>query len=322
MCRAGVACEEEAHVVNRTDQIGEAVGSAARIGAGIMAFACGDALGVPWENRPVSEIDAGRLDELPQRPGWPPGATSDDTQQLIMLAENLIATGGDGDPRAFLTALAAARDTIRGIGPTTRRAILRFTETGALHAGDGSSNGAVMRVLPLGWATRPADAERRRALVERMTVTTHGAPAAVAGACAVAAMGSYAVAGYPAERLIAVALAEIERFDLGAAARPVRLAAEGEWRPGPGGVTLDVLDTVAAVLHTIRRTDEPAEAMRRAVLLGGDTDTVAAIVGGILGGRHDTVAIPWAARVELPGDIDALATGLWHIRARPAETPP
>ncbi|MFO7251450.1 MAG: ADP-ribosylglycohydrolase family protein [Actinomycetes bacterium] len=300
-----------------TDRPEDGYGSAARIRAGILAFACGDALGVPWENRPVAEIDAARLDELPQRPGWPRGATSDDTQQLVMLAENLIATGGAGDPRAFLAALAAARDTIRGIGPTTLRAITRFTETGAVRAPDGSSNGAVMRVLPLGWATRPADAEHRRALVAKMTATTHGAPAAVAAACAVAAMGSHAVAGDPPERLIAVALAELDRFGLGEAARPVRLAADGEWRPGPGGVTLDVLDTLAAVLHTIRHGGEPAEAMRRAVLLGGDTDTVAAIVGGVLGGGHETVAIPWAARVEIPANLDALADGLWRLRTGP-----
>jgi len=306
--------------LSHPDQAATGPGSAGRIRSALLAFACGDALGVPWEGRPAAEIDAARLDELPQRPGWPRGATSDDTQQLVMLAENLIATGGAGDPHAFLAELAAARDTIRGIGPTTLRAIHRFTETGALRADDGSSNGAVMRVLPLGWATRPADAEHRRALVEKLTVTTHGAPAAVAGACAIAAMGSYAVEGHPADRLIDVALAEIERFALGAAAQPVRHAAEGEWHPGPGGVTLDVLDTVAAVVHTLRQAGDPAEAMRRAVLLGGDTDTVAAIVGGVLGGRHDTLAIPWSEHVAIPEALDALATGLWRLRAHPPRT--
>jgi ADP-ribosyl-[dinitrogen reductase] hydrolase len=290
--------------------------SADRIRNAITAFACGDALGVPWEGRTADAIDAARLEELPRRSDWPRGSTSDDTEQLVMLAENLIAGGGDGDPRAFLARLAAAGDTIRGIGPTTRRAILRFTGTGTLRAEDGSSNGAVMRVLPVGWATRPADAGRRRSLAERMTVVTHGAPAAVAGACAVAAMGSYALEGHPADRLIAAALAEIERFGLGSAADPVRLAADGGWRPGPRGVTLDVLDTVAAVLHTLRRGDDPAEAMRQAVLLGGDTDTVAAIVGGILGGRQDTLAVPWSRHVEMPDSLGTLATGLWRIRTR------
>ncbi|MEV5414226.1 ADP-ribosylglycohydrolase family protein [Thermopolyspora sp. NPDC052614] len=290
-----------------------------RLRNGIVAFACGDALGVPWEGRVSAEIDAARLEELPRRWGWPRGATSDDTEQLVLLAENLIATGGAGDPYAFLARLAAVRNTMRGIGPTTRRAIERFTTTGAPRTHEGSSNGAVMRVLPIGWATRPADAERRRALVGKLTMTTHGAPAAVAGACAVAAMGSYALETRRVERLTALALAEIERFDLGAAALPVRLAAEGAWSPGPQGVTLDVLDTVAAVLHvlhTMRDTADPTEAMRRAVLLGGDTDTVAAIVGGILGGLHATLTIPWSIDVEIPASLDELATGLWEIRNR------
>src|SRR5690606_33665932 len=68
--------EKGVRVVSGTDRPEDGYGSAARIRAGILAFACGDALGVPWENRPVAEIDAARLDELPQRPGWPRGATS------------------------------------------------------------------------------------------------------------------------------------------------------------------------------------------------------------------------------------------------------
>ncbi len=132
-------------------------------------------------------------------------------------------------------------------------------------------------------------------------------------------MGSHALEAAPVERLATAALAEIERFDLGAAARVVRLAAEGVWSPGPEGVTLDVLDTVAAVLHvlhTMRDTADPAEAMRRAVMLGGDTDTVAAIVGGLLGGLPDTLTIPWSSDVEIPASLDELATGLWEIRQR------
>lgn len=49
---------------------------------------------------------------------------------------------------------------------------------------------------------------RRREVVTRLTQVTHGAPIAATAACAVAAMGSYALEGCSAADLIAVALDE------------------------------------------------------------------------------------------------------------------
>ena len=133
-------------------------------------------------------------------------------------------------------------------------------------------------------------ADRRREVVTRLTQVTHGGTAAVAAACAVAAMGSYALDGCPAADLITVALEEFDHMPGGT--RRSRLDAKsasrrgGTWRPGAGGVTLDAADTLAAVVHVLATCGEdPDGAMRYAVGLGGDTDTVAAITGGILGCR-------------------------------------
>jgi ADP-ribosylglycohydrolase len=56
--------------------------------------------------------------------------------------------------------------------------------------------------------------------------------------------------------------------------------------------------------------------MRYAVGLGGDTDTVAAITGGILGCRSAEVRIGWLDQVVLPqaAELDQLAGGLHEIR--------
>jgi tetratricopeptide (TPR) repeat protein len=164
----------------------QAVPSAEQILNGLVGFCCGDALGVPWEGKPPQDIAL--TDILTARGDWPPGSTSDDTEQLILLAENLISTGGS--ERAFLTALAAALPTMHGAGPTTRRAVARFEATGSLTADGGGTNGAMMRVLPIGWATPATDTQHRRELVERMTRTTHADARAVATAGAIAAMGS------------------------------------------------------------------------------------------------------------------------------------
>jgi ADP-ribosylglycohydrolase/tetratricopeptide (TPR) repeat protein len=280
---------------------GQATPPAVRILNGLTGFCCGDALGVPWEGMPPQNITL--TDTLGVREQWPSGCTSDDTEQLILLAQNLIASGGS--EQAFLTALAAALPTMRGAGPTTRRAIARFETTGSVVADGGATNGAMMRILPIGWATLATDVDCRRDLVTRLTKTTHADPAALATACAIAAMGSWALEGCPAEDLIAVAQEELDHFGFSPAER---------WDLPSAGVSLDVMDTMNAVLHVLSLHEEPAAAMRCAVSLGGDTDTVAAITGGILSCRNDAVDIPWAPQVALPASLETLAQGLWAMR--------
>ncbi|MEV0614834.1 ADP-ribosylglycohydrolase family protein [Nonomuraea sp. NPDC050404] len=275
----------------------QAIPSAERILNGLVGFCCGDALGVPWEGKPPQDIAL--TDVLTARGEWPPGSTSDDTEQLVLLAENLISTGGS--EHAFLIALAAALPTMHGAGPTTRRAVARFEATGSLTADGGGTNGAMMRVLPIGWAVPANEAQARRELVERMTKTTHADARAIATAGAVAAMGSWALESCTARELTTVAKEELDHFGVP--------GVEG-WELSPDGVSLDVMDTLGAVLHVLGLHEEPVEAMRYAVSLGGDTDTVAAIVGGILSCRQDAVDIPWAPQVALPSSLETLAQGL------------
>ena len=75
---------------------------------------------------------------------------------------------------------------------------------------------------------------------------------------------------------------------------------------------------MATVLHVLREATSLATAMKHAVGLGGDTDTAAAIVGGILGCRSETIEreIPWLSKVALPESesIEAAAAGLHHLR--------
>ena len=159
-------------------------------------------------------------------------------------------------------------------------------------------------------------------MVTRLTQVTHGAPVASAAACAIAAMASYAVEGCPAGELITVALTELEQEVSACPAaavwlRTARAAADGSWRPGPAGVTLDAAETLAAVVHVLAACGDDLDgAMRYAVSLGGDTDTVAAITGGILGCRSADVTIGWLDHVMLPpaAELDRLAAGLREAR--------
>jgi ADP-ribosylglycohydrolase len=109
---------------------------AGRIDGALTAYACGDALGLPWESPPDASARAtlGQIEQLPAREGWPRGATSDDTALTLLVARHLADRDGDGDPAAFLADLAGQEPAIRGLGPTTTAAIERF------HRGDEAAD--------------------------------------------------------------------------------------------------------------------------------------------------------------------------------------
>src|SRR5215211_5959539 len=293
------------------------------IRAGIVAYAAGDALGVPWEGRRSDDVRWEALEELPARGDWPQGATSDDTEQLLLVARYLIEANGQIDERAFLGRLAKALPTMRGTGPTTQAAVRRFLATGELHATEGSSIGAAMRALPFGWATPVTAAAHRRELTTRISRTTHGAPEAIISACVVAEMAAWAIEQYPIATVVAAGIREADHlvrlYSLRPAAlQPLQQAASGEWAPSTAEMAPDAMTTVASVLYVLREAASLVTAMKHAVAMGGDTDTTAAIVGGILGCQLQDVTadIPWLPRVLLPEPalIEATATGLYDLR--------
>lgn len=293
------------------------------IRAGIVAYTAGDALGVPWEGKTPSEVRWEALEVLPARGDWPQGATSDDTEQLMLVTAYLIEAQGKIDERDFLRRLAKALPGMRGAGPTTQAAVRRFLATGEVYASEGSSIGAAMRALPFGWATPVAAAEHRRDLTIRLSRTTHGAPDAITSACMVAEMAAWAIEQHPIDAVVAAGLREGEYLaQLYAlhpvALQPLRQAASGDWLPPTAETPPDAVTTLASALHVLHQATGLATAMKHAVALGGDTDTTAAIVGGILGCQLQDVEtdIPWLPRVVLPESevIEAMATGLHNLR--------
>jgi ADP-ribosylglycohydrolase len=293
------------------------------IRAGILAYAAGDALGVPWEGKASNDIHFEALEELPARGEWPRGSTSDDTDQMLLVAQYLAETRGQVDERAFLTRLANAVPRMRGVGPTTSAAVRRFIETGEVHATEGSSIGAAMRALPFGWATPVTANERRRMLTIRLSQVTHGAPEAILSACVVPSMAAWAIEKHPIEAVVTAGLREADHlaklYALGPAIlKPLHQAANGDWGPYRPGGRLNAVATVASILYVLREAPSLATAMKCAVALGGDTDTAAAIVGGILGCRLEDIgnAIPWLSKVVLPKAevAEGIAVSLYGLR--------
>ncbi|MFG1675866.1 ADP-ribosylglycohydrolase family protein [Micromonospora sp. NPDC049282] len=260
-------------------------------------------------------------DALPPGP-WP---WSDDTEMACSVL-GVLAAHGRMEPDALALAFATHYDPTRryGAGAVELLELIRAGTpwpVAAASAFDGQGscgNGAAMRVAPLGaWH---ADSTRRAADQARASAeVTHAHPEGVAGAVAVAVAASLAARARldgdrpePARLLGAVAGAldpagEVHRGVRRAAALLGHPAGEVAEAVGNGS-RVTAQDTVpftlwvaATLLH-----DYPA-AIRACVEAGGDVDTTAAIVGGIVA-AHTGVGTPggvpegWlTAREPLPG---------------------
>jgi ADP-ribosyl-[dinitrogen reductase] hydrolase len=291
---------------------GVAYGLGDRIAGSLTAYACGDALGVPWEGQPAGDAaTAAEIERLPARKGWPRGATSDDMALTLLVARHLAERDGAGDARAFLADLAEQAPLIRGLGPSTMAAIEGFRRNGELPSSGGATNGAAMRALPVGWIIPHAQEERRRLLAIEMSRATHADPSAHVAACVMAACASWAVEGAGPRLLLEVAIEEArdaaEAAGTGAGLAEILTGLSGgKWRVPAAGISLEPYETVAAVLSCVVSTPVLRDALVQAVQLRGDTDTVAALVGGLFGGR----LTPDEVRAELPWHRAVLLSGI------------
>jgi ADP-ribosylglycohydrolase/tetratricopeptide (TPR) repeat protein len=292
---------------------------AGRIDGALTAYACGDALGLPWEGPPGASARAtpGQIEQLPAREGWPRGATSDDTALTLLVAHHLADRDGDGDPAAFLADLAGHEAAIRGLGPTTTAAIERFRRGDeAADPPARATNGAAMRALPVGWVLPHDQAERRRQVTIAMSRATHTDPAALVAACVIAACASWALENASPSILLEAA-AEEARQAAQAVTTEMRLAemltevSAGTWEPPANGISPDPYETVTAALWCLTRTMSLRSGLVNAVQLGGDTDTVAALVGGLMGckltAEQVRAELPWHQLIVLPEPETAIA---------------
>jgi ADP-ribosylglycohydrolase len=282
----------------------------------------------------------------------PAGAVTDDTEQAILLARLLVKGRGTIDPHELAAALTeweramAERGSLDLLGPSTKRAVAAILagvppeEAGAA----GTTNGAAMRIAPVGIAVgvvdpvalhAPTPDVRLSTLVDqivRASGVTHNTGIALAGAAAVAAAVSAGVSGatvaqasalgVQAARLAAgrghwVAGADVAaRIEWAAGLVAGRARADGE----PGGeaeaagliytlvgTSLATQESVPAAFAVLAAVPaDPWRACRLAASLGGDCDTIAAMTGAIAGACHGVGSFP----PEAIATIDAQGLGL------------
>jgi ADP-ribosylglycohydrolase len=296
------------------------------IGA-LAGLALGDALGMPTQSMSRAWI-ASRyghvttlLDAVPDQPiapGMPAGSITDDTEQALLLAGLLIDGAGCVDATAFADALERwEADMVRRgsadlLGPSTKRALqrLRAGEPPDEAGRDGTTNGAAMRVTPVGIAVPHTDQDALLDTVVQASRVTHNSSIGIAAAAAVAAAVSAGVAG--ADLATALDAAEgaaaagatrghwAAGGDVAARIRWARGFVHGLGRADLGAAVADVIGTSVAAQESVVAAfalaealgDDPVEALTLAAGIGGDTDTVAAICGAVLGAHHGVDGLP------------------------------
>ena len=332
----------------------------------LAGLALGDALGMPTQAMSPEQIRAvygtitGLVDgdaSQPYAPGMPAGSVTDDTEQALLVASLLVRGRGTSSGRValdageFAHALLAWEDSMieRGsldlLGPSTKAALerVRAGEDPLTVGGAGTTNGAAMRVTPIGIAMSTADPEAFADAVWSSCQVTHATRQGFQSAALVAAAVSM---GIDAARsttpdlrgLLWKALSYVDS-----------LPERGAWTPDPDviaatrramqlvanpasssleclveqvGTSVASAQAIPMAFALLARDPSP-QALLDAANIGGDTDTIGAIAGAILGAAlgFEVFVGRGLAQVELASRLDLPSVALELLELRAAHEP-
>jgi ADP-ribosylglycohydrolase len=327
----------------------------------LLGLAVGDALGMPTQGFPFAEVQRryGLLDDFhpgpPDNPisaGEPAGQVTDDTDQALILGRVLVRGNGTVDQRLLVDELLdwerrmRKRGSLDLLGPSTSAALAAAKAGESLDrtGSHGTTNGAAMRITPVGIAARCDPVEDLVAAVHDAVRVTHDTGTAVAGASAVAAAVSSGVAGHPLEESLRVAVTAAE---IGAALghrmpgpdvaegidRALRITTDQRGDELMGTVTRRIGTTVAthesvpaAFAVAAAHPTSTWDACRCAASLGGDSDTIAAMAGAMIGAHTRGTDLPARILADLERanpdlGLAALADALVRLRGETGGPP-
>lgn len=296
----------------------------ANIKAGILGHTVGDALGVPVEFKTREELRKNPVKTMRSYGTYnqPQGTWSDDSSLTFCLLESL-CTGYNLEDigTKFVKWLNNSYWTPHGetfdVGNTTRQAIKKI-ENGSAPAQAGGNdeydngNGSLMRILPLVYYTKEMLREERLTKVKEVSSITHAHRRAIIG-CSI-------------YMEFAINLLDGDKLDI--AYKKMQKTIKEYYKREAYKNELSyyqrildndiselkvekikssgyVVDTLEAVLWLLLNEDSYRETVLKAVNLGQDTDTVAAIAGGLAGIYYGYQSIPkqWLDNVVMKKEI-------------------
>jgi len=259
-----------------------------RLSGAVWGHLIGDAMGVPYEFMPASAI---------QRVVWghkgshnqPPGTWSDDGGLMLALLDSLLNADFDLEDQGkralrWLGGKAYAPGPIFDIGNTTNAALDRVrhglpaSEAGGAAETD-NGNGSLMRILPVALVDREEEDEVIVGRAMAASALTHRHPRSQV-ACAVYCLAAtWLLRDAPPTESLGQALESFGAIATGPYAAELENLTQYTRRTGSGYV----LDTFWSAWTAFSESQSYAETIERAIRFGADTDTTAAVAGGLAG---------------------------------------
>ncbi|MER5226966.1 ADP-ribosylglycohydrolase family protein [Streptomyces flaveus] len=281
-----------------------------RHGRAVLGSAVGDALGAPFEFGPEGAFSArfpkpGGGGEMCGGGGWDPGEATDDTQMAVLVGESLLECGGLELPDIFRRFQRWAVSEPKDIGLQTEDVLTSgepWDFAAALHFQvnqRAAGNGALMRAATSAVYFAGGGTEATMDAGRRIAALTHGDRAAWEGTALFHELVRVALSGGDPLDALPGAL------DLVHPDHRARYAAvlAPDWHPDQATeFNGAVWPCLGSAVWALRTTDSYEGAVRAAVDLGGDTDTVAAVTGGLAGAVYGADAIPsrWTEPLHVP----------------------
>ena len=270
---------------------------------GLMGFVVGDAMGVPLEGKnrkellkkPITKMTGYGVHNMPE------GTWSDDTSMMIATIDSINSKNGI-DYEDIALKFAAYKNhaqytpdhEVFGLGSTCAKAIDRFEEnhddpvTCGLTEIESNGNGSLMRILPVAYyavETHLKDIEVLE-LVKNISSITHAHEISIMGCYIYTRFAMFLLNGkdkYSAYSM--TKCVDYTMFSEETRAYYDRLLKEDIAKLKIKDIHSSgfVIDTLEACLWVLLKSENYKEAIIGAINLGGDTDTIAALVGGLAG---------------------------------------
>ncbi|MEU6594483.1 ADP-ribosylglycohydrolase family protein [Streptomyces sp. NPDC046881] len=278
--------------------------------ATVVGAAVGDALGAPFEFGPEGAFSArfpepGCGGEMCGGGGWEPGEATDDTQMAVLVAESLLERGGLDLPDVFDRFQRWAAAEPKDIGLQTEDVLtngMPWDLAAATHfrtnlraAGNGSLMRASTSAVYFARAGQAATMDAAR----RIAALTHGDRAAWEGTALFHELVRLTLAGADPLRALPGVLDLVHPEHR----RRYATVLATDWHPDQATeFNGAVWPCLGSAVWALRSTTSFEDALRAAIDLGGDTDTVAAVTGALAGAYHGLDAIParWTEPLHVP----------------------
>ena len=297
---------------------------------GFFGTCVGDALGVPVEfsarailkRTPVTDMLGNKSPHY-----QPVGTWSDDSSLMFCLAESLchgfdLHDIADRICRWYHDGEWTPHGSAFDIGSTTRMAILRLKQGAKPTQAGGSDefengNGSLMRILPMAYYVQNIqDADTRFSMIHDVSAITHGHPRSKVACGIYVQFALHLLNGATPREAYRQTQSDIQAY-YGSHPYSSELATFKQiLREDIATSPEDNIASTPYVVHTLEaglwcllNNNSYRDTVLAAVNLGSDTDTTAAVAGGLAGIYYgfDTIPESWRNHIAKKDEIQALA---------------